>query len=163
MNTLLDLKKLKLIVIISLFSFVGLSQKQINLIDQNIYNDKLSVINLDSLIQNVKTVAIVSKSSCIGCVEYLLNENICENYIFILENLSITEMNSIKFRTNKNNCHYYFVQSNFQNNLLLKSDKSPVLINSNQNRLTFYDYNDLSNLTKSFTNKGRKIKKQLCK
>ena len=124
MNTLLELKKLKLIIIISHFSFVSLSQKQIDLVNQIVYNDKLSIINLDSLIQNVKTVAIVSKSSCIGCVEYLLNEKICENFIFILENLSITEMNSLKFKTNKNNCHYYFVENLFRS---LKGEFHPRL------------------------------------
>lgn len=162
MKTTLGLKKYKLIFLfISLGNNLGFSQQQILNIDQQVYNEKLQIFSLDSLVEKVHTIAFISSTSCVGCVEYLLKEEICYNYVYLIENLSITEMNRVKLKTDNKNCHFYFIVSKFQNNQDLIIDKSPVLLEFKNEVLYLYNYDELSRLTKSFSLKGNKIKKLL--
>jgi hypothetical protein len=162
MKITLGLKKYKLILLfISLGNPIGFSQEQIMNVNQKVYNEKLQLFSLDSIIQKVNTIVVIANTSCIGCVEYLLKEKICYNYIYLIANLSITEMNRVKFKTDNKNCHFYFLVSKFQTNPMLISEKSPVLIYLRNSFLYFYNYDALNKLTNSFTLKGKKLNKFL--
>lgn len=163
MNFIWGLKKYRLILLfvsLVLTTSTCFSQKIVTEINKKVYNEKLQSIDLDSLINQVNSVALISHASCVGCVEYLLKQGICRNFIYLIDDLSITEMNQLKLRTSDPNCHFYFAVFNVEN-IIQPLEKSPILIYKAHDTLFVFSYDELNKLTNSFTIKRAKVKKEL--
>jgi hypothetical protein len=125
-----------------------------------VYNEKLVPLSYDSLLAQSKSIAFVTNISCGGCVEYLAKENVCKTFIYFIDNLSIMEMNRVKFQ-NDPSCKFYFVLCGFEAGSIRYSEKSPLLVVNAENTVSIYDYMKLNQLTKEFSLKGRKARKTL--
>lgn len=163
MNYILESKTYKLILLfVSISTSICFSQKTVNEFNQKAYNDKLQSVDLDSLLKAVNTITVVSNTSCIGCVEYLLKQGICTNFVYLIDNLSIIEMNRAKFKTTDTKCHFYFIISKFDT-IIEINERSPILIYLENDSYTIFNYDELNKLTCSFTSNGRVVRKELKK
>lgn len=163
MNFIWGLKKYRLIYLLislPLTTSTCFSQKVVSEINQKVYSERLQTIDLDSLINKENSVVVISRASCVGCAEYLLKQGICKNFVYLIDDLSITEMNQVKLRTSDPNCHFYFAVFNVEN-IIQPLEKSPILIYKAHDTLFAFSYDELNKLTNSFTIKRAKVKKEL--
>lgn len=125
---------------------------------QEVYNESLEIVNFDSILQAKKSIVIVTGANCIGCVEYFDKQDLSHTYIYVLNNLSLTEMNQVKMQDGDNSCVFYFTVGTFKK--INNTDKSPCLItlNSMSGEIKIYDYTELNHLTQAFTLKRKKAK-----
>lgn len=140
-------------LVICIHSYSQSDQKSI------VYSDRLVPIDFDSL---AKTTAIVfvTNQSCVGCVEYFANEGIATTFVYYIDNLSILEMTRVRFQEKRNSsCTFYYALRNFKLEKVRVSEKSPLLMVQQSTDPIVYDYAELSQLTHSFTLKGRQARK----
>lgn len=117
-------------------------------------------MDFDSIVRKEKFVVMVTGYSCGGCITYFAKEHIANTFIYFINDLSIMEMNRVRFQDIGDGIHFFYIIRTPETELLY-SEKSPRLITNENNLLTVYEYKDLDRLTKGFTLKGKKVLKKL--
>ncbi|MNY30039.1 hypothetical protein D3C86_1641200 [compost metagenome] len=125
-----------------------------------VYNDKLIAFAFDSIIRSSSGVILVTNVSCGGCVEYFAKEKIVNTFVYFINDLSIIEMNRVKFQVDNPEISFYYTLRTQQNEKLV-ADKSPQLIVYQDEGVRVVDYNSLDQFTKGFSLKGKKVRKNL--
>jgi hypothetical protein len=126
-----------------------------------IYDDNLSVYDFDSLARaSRRGVVVITGTSCIGCVEYFAKQNVANTFIYFISDLSIMEMDRVRFQANGGLSTFYYALRTPENEYLF-AQKSPQLIVMDAQSTRIFDYDDLSRLTNGFTLKGKKARKHL--
>jgi hypothetical protein len=155
----LDLKLLKLnnfyIIIVSFFfSLQHFSQQKYAV--QNLYNTKLENIDIKNVVSNEKITFLIGNNYCLECVTYFYKNVKKSVFIFVIENLSLTEIQKINKLKIRNT---FFV---------LKKDLSSDITNINliknngqTSHFLLYQYDSLSVLSENYTLSKRAINKKL--
>lgn len=120
----------------------------------SIYNLKLNTISSTQFLDD--DFLIISKTNCIGCVQYLLNSKAIKNVVFITDNISLHEVNFILSNYKLDGYSVYFSPKN--NSSIKDIQYGPQILLRNR---CLIDYNNLSILSKDFTIKRRKFKKSI--
>ena len=135
---------------------IGYSQEDQKAI---VYSEQLVPVDFDSLARTT-AIVFVTNQSCVGCVEYFANERIATTFVYFIDQLSIVEMARVRFQETKNpSCTFYYALRNFAFEPILVTEKSPLLMIQQSSSSIVYNYAELSQLTHSFTLKGRQARK----
>lgn len=127
----------------------------------DIYNEKLQKVDYDSLLTLKQTLVFVTQTFCIGCVEYFSKQDISQNYVYVIDRLSIVEMNRVKLIQSKASSSSFFIVGDFKIDNLSNTSRSPVMVIKRDGQGIVYDYSTLNELTDGFSLKGKSAKKKL--
>ena len=100
--------------------------------------------NLDSIIINHPYTIVATKKSCRGCIEFIIQTETIENVIYLLENLSFTEIASCSKSFDKGNSNLFFTTESSLNNVVSINEISPLLISSDFNIITYEKLKEIS-------------------
>jgi hypothetical protein len=125
-----------------------------------VYNDRLEPLDFDSIARNEKCVVMVTGYSCGGCVEYFAKEKIARTFIYFINDLSIMEMNRVRFQAKARGLNFYYVLRSAETDGLYTA-KSPQMLWRNGNALHLIDYRELDRVTDGFSLKGKKARKNI--
>lgn len=145
------------------FSFNLYSQKKIESPFTYVFDASLNKINSSELFSGTATYVVISSRTCQGCVEYFTKNKSEFNYIFFINNESLSEIRDITnayFKEPKKTKIYFYNSLAINSSLsaIDKDMKSPTLLKYKDNIFTFYSYEHLSEVTNEFTKAFKKLK-----
>ncbi|MCC5924887.1 MAG: hypothetical protein JJT77_13980 [Crocinitomicaceae bacterium] len=139
---------LKLFVLVLLATSSSNIEFNLTLLEQEdaiIIDADFNEYSLDSIISKHPYTIVVTRKSCRGCVEFLIQTETIQNVLYLLDNLSFTEIATCSKSFEKRNANLFFTTELSLNNLISTNDISPLLLSSDFKIIAYEELKEISN------------------
>ena len=127
------------------------------------FDKEINSISVSKLLSSDKPVILISTSHCSACVKYFANAQKKYQFVFVINNKSLLEINRLVNVYNLHINNVYFVlpeNLKYQKNNTL-SGPTPLAFIIRGKSLQFIDYSHLNSATKEFTAPHKGVLKHL--
>lgn len=158
-NSKFVLIKLALLLFLPWMSFAQVEKVRLDSMFTKIYNSNVNLVENKRITKNNKPIILVSTSHCSACVKYFAKSQKHYQFIFIINNKSLLEVNRLlSFYNLKSNRVYFVVPDDIQQKKkIMLSGPTPLAFSKSSGDFHFVDYPVLNKITQEFTAPQSKV------